>query len=120
MQRPPLEICRDSFCPCIFRSNYTRKGLQDRPLAGGGPLLSVYRHFPRQAGESAFHTIPARRDTDSIAYYSIWHRPLFLCFGFILHQTALCELGTVEVDERQRTAQQPAGGITHGDRNDRV
>lgn len=23
---PPLEICRDIFCPCIFHFDYTRKG----------------------------------------------------------------------------------------------
>ena len=42
----PLKICRDSFCPCIFYSDYTRKGLQDRSLAGNSPLLSALPTFP--------------------------------------------------------------------------
>ena len=40
--------------------DHTRKGLRSVPSPGTAPFCRLCRHFPRQAGESTFHTIPAK------------------------------------------------------------
>ena len=39
-------------------------------------------------------------------------------FLFVVHQPVLTQLGFVIVDGSQSTAQEPTGGIAHGDGND--
>ena len=41
-----LENMQGQNCPCIFHSDYTRKGLQDRTLAGHGPPFVGKPTFP--------------------------------------------------------------------------